>query len=161
MAVDLSQYGIDRDPAKIHEQLIYTTALIYNILNSEITTYLSQYDMTPGKLNVLVAIKHHGGDKGLPQVQISRHLIVTKSNMTKHLDKLEREGLITRSPRPGDRRVKIVRITPKAEKMLDGLWDSYNERLMQLTAKMSRTKQRQLAGLLMEWFGELVQGESA
>lgn len=158
MPVDLTQYGIDRDPAKIHEQLIYTTALIYNVLNSEITTYLSQFDMTPGKLNVLVAIQHHGGDEGLPQVQISRHLIVTKSNMTKHLDKLEREGLITRSSRPGDRRVKIVRITPKAEKLLNTLWDEYNAQLKRLAAKMGVTKQRQLAGLLMEWFGGLVEG---
>ena len=158
MAVDLAQYGIDRDPDKIHEQLIYTTALIYNVLNSDISTYLAQFDMTPGKLNVLVAIQHHGGEEGLPQVQISRHLIVTKSNMTKHLDKLEREALITRSSRPGDRRVKIVRITPKAQKLLDGLWDRYNQRLQELTRKLSPVKQKQLAGLLMEWFGGLVEG---
>ncbi|MBZ0165830.1 MAG: MarR family transcriptional regulator, partial [Candidatus Omnitrophica bacterium] len=112
-------------------------------------------------LNVLVAIKHHGGDEGLPQVQISRHLIVTKSNMTKHLDKLEREGYIARSARPGDRRVKIVKITPKAEKLLNGLWDDYNERLKQLTATMSRAKQKQLAALLTEWFGGLVEGALA
>lgn len=161
MAVDLSQYGITADGQKMHEELVYTTALIYNVLNGEITTYLSQYDMTPGKLNVLVAIKHHGGDEGLPQVQISRHLIVTKSNMTKHLDKLEREGYITRSARPGDRRVKIVKITSKAEKLLNGLWDDYNQRLKQLTAKMSRSKQKQLAALLTEWFGGLVEGTFA
>lgn len=158
MAIDLSQYGIERGPDKVHEQLIYTTALIYNVLNSEISAYLTEFDMTPGKLNVLVAIQHHGGNEGLPQVQISRHLIVTKSNMTKHLDKLEREGLITRSSRPGDRRVKIVRITPKAQKLLDGLWERYNQRLKDLTGQLSRAKQKQLAALLMEWFGGLVEG---
>lgn len=156
MSVDLSQFGIDRDPSKLHEQLIYSTALIYNVLNSDISTYLAEYDLTPGKLNVLVAIKHHGGEEGLPQVQVSRHLIVTKSNMTKHLDKLEKEGLITRSARPGDRRVKIVRITPKADKLLNGIWDAYNERLQELTSHLSKAKQKQLAGLLMEWFGLLV-----
>lgn len=161
MPVNLSQYGIIADGQKMHEELIYTTALIYNLLNSEIATYLAPHDMTPGKLNVLVAIKHHGGKDGLPQVQISRHLIVTKSNMTKHLDKLEKEGLITRSARPGDRRVKIVRITAKAERLLDSIWEDYNAHLKQLTGKLNRNKQKQLANLLVDWFGTLVEGGRA
>ena len=154
---DLKQYGICSDGKKIHEELVYTTALIYNLLNSEITNYLAKYNLTPGKLNVLVAIRHHGGNDGLIQIQISRHLIVTKSNMTKHLDKLEKEGMITRSSKPGDRRVKIIKVTKKAEELLDGIWDEYNKRLKSLVSDLDQDKQKQLAGLLLDWFGILVE----
>ena len=158
MTVDLTQYGINTDGQKVHEELIYTTALIYNVLNSEISSQLAPYDLSPGKLNVLVAIKYHGGATGLPQVRIGRHLILTKSNMTKHLDNLEKDGLITRSPCLADRRVKLVKITPKAERLLDKLWRGYNLRLEQLTEGMSPGRQQQLAALLTDWFESLVQG---
>ena len=156
MPVDLSQYGITTDGRKVHEEIIYVTALLYNVLNCDITTYLADYDLTPGKFNVLMALKHHGGDEGLPQVQIGRHLILTKSNMTKHLDKLEKEGLITRSAQPGDRRVKLVRTTRKADKLLERIRDDYHSRLKTLANHLTLEKQHKLSRLLTEWFGNLV-----
>ncbi|MCA9407939.1 MAG: MarR family transcriptional regulator [Candidatus Omnitrophica bacterium] len=156
---ELEQYGIGTGDKKKHEELVYMTALIYNLLNNDITSYLTKYNLSPGKLNILVAMRHHGGNQGLAQIEISRHLIVTKSNMTKHLDKLENEGMITRSARPGDKRVKIIKITKKAEELLDAMWDEYNQRLESLTSRLSKEKKIQLSELLFEWFGTLIPGD--
>jgi DNA-binding MarR family transcriptional regulator len=128
---------------------------LYSLISDSIESYLKPYDLSIGKLNILIAIKHHGGHEGIRQVQISQHLIVTPSNMTKMIDKLESEGLVTRSALEGDRRVNIVRITKKGVDLLDSLWDGYANLLKSCLACMSKTRQKQLASLLIEWFEEL------
>ena len=153
---DLKQYGIYTGQGKTHEEIIYTTALIYNLANTKISNYLKNYDMSLGKLNILIAIKHHGGVDGLPQVKLSKHLILSPSNMTKMIDILEEEGFVTRSALDGDKRVNIVRITKKAHDVLDSLWDGFQNTMKELVGGLNDTKQKQLSGLLIEWFGELV-----
>ena len=75
--------------------------------------------------------------------------------MTKLLDKLEKEGLVTRGAQEGDRRVKIIRITVKGEKLLDQLWPGYLKTLEDLAAKLSQKDQKQLASFLVGWIGKL------
>src|SRR3989338_2671260 len=94
---NLETFGVIKGAGRWHEEIIYSLALLYNIVSSAVEHYLKAHDLTIGKLNILIAIKHHGGDKGIRQVQISNHLIVTPSNMTKMLDKLEKDKLVARS----------------------------------------------------------------
>lgn len=153
---ELAKYGVYAGEGKVHEEMIYSLALIYSIVNNDITAFLKEHNLTPGKLNVLIAIKHHGGSKGLPQVEVSKHLIVTKSNTTKLLEKLEKEGLVTRMQQVDDKRVNITKITKKAENLLDSIWGEYNKKLKSLAGKLDSEKQRKLSSLLIDWFGELV-----
>jgi DNA-binding MarR family transcriptional regulator len=154
----LQTFGVSQGEGKYHEEAIYSLALIYNIIHSDIASYLKDFQLTPGKLNILIAIKHHGQDKGIRQVEISRHLIVTPSNMTKLVDKLEKEGLVTRSSLEGDRRVNIVQITDKGKALLEQIWEGYNNRLKALFAKVEPNKQKLLSSLLIDWF-EILQKE--
>lgn len=153
--VDLSTFGVSKGEGKYHEEIIYSVALLYNIVSGDISNYLKEYDLTIGKLNILIAIKHHGGNDGIRQVEVSKHLIVTPSNMTKMIDKLEVDKLVTRSALKGDRRVNIVKITKKGSDLLDRIWEGYNERLKRATDCLAEGKQKQLAGLLTEWFEKI------
>lgn len=155
--IDLKQFGIYTGEGKAHEEILYTTALIYNVAHGQISAYLKNYNMSVGKLNILIAIKHHGGQNGLPQVALSKHLITTPSNMTKMIDKLEKEGFVTRSALDGDKRVNIVRITKKASDVLDSLWGGFQDTMRNLVRDLSASQQKQLSGLLTEWFGHLVE----
>lgn len=152
---DLKTFGIDKEAGKLHEEIIYSLALIFNIVDNRITNYLKDYSLTTGKLNILIAVKHQGGEKGIPQVQISKHLIVTPSNMTKMIDKLEKEGMVTRSALEGDRRVNIVNITKKGSDLLDSVWEGYNSQLKEQINYLPKDKQKQLASLLVEWFEKI------
>ena len=153
--VDLAKFGINEKEGKFFEEAVYSTALIYNICNTRINHYLKQFNLNVGKLNVLVAIRHHGGEDGLSQVEISKHLIVTPSNMTKLLDKLEKEELVTRSPMQGDRRINIVRVTHKAKKLLDHVWPEYSGILKELMGNISKKDQERTAYYLKNWLHEL------
>ncbi len=149
---DLSKLGFSKGEGRYHEEIVYSLALLYNVVSSDITNYLKDYDLSIGKLNILIAIKHHGGEEGIRQVEVSKHLIVTPSNMTKMIDKLEKDKLVTRSALEGDRRVNIVKITKKGSDLLDSMWEGYDARLKYAIRGMNKNKQKQLAGLLTEWF---------
>lgn len=149
---DITQFGVPKGEQRYPEQIIYTMALLYNVINAELSRFLKEYDLSIGKWNILMAVKHHGGTNGIRQVEISQHLIVTPSNMTKMLDKLETEGMVRREALKGDRRVNIVRITRKGSQLLDRIWPHYVDRLGAATGELKRDQQRQLAGLLMSWF---------
>ena len=152
----LERFGIYKGQQNYHEEIIYSLALLYNIINMEMTAYLKEFELSPGKLNILIAIRHHGGKRGLPQVEISKHLIVTPSNMTKMIDKLEADHFVKRESLEGDRRVNIIKITRKGAELLDKIWPEYNKKLIGLVGTLETSKQKKLAQLLTGWFEKVV-----
>lgn len=151
----LKAFGVDKNKGRHYEEGIYSLALIYNIINNEISSYLQPFNLTPGKLNILMTIKHQGKDHGISQVEVSKHLIVTPSNMTKLIDKLEKEKLATRSALAGDRRVNIIRITARGSQLLNEVWPDYTAKLKTLYAVLDNEKQKMLSMLLLDWFERL------
>ncbi len=150
----LEAIGVETGKGKYYEEAIYSLALIYNFITDEMTTYLSKYELTPGKFNILLAVKQ-GGGQGMSQVEVSKRLIVTPSNMTKLIDKLERDGLVTRSALAGDRRVNILKITAKGVKLLDSAWEGYNDHLKSLISSLDINQQKAVSSLLVKWLGNL------
>lgn len=152
----LKAYGIEEGEGKYYEEAIYGVGLLYNLINNKISSYLSQYNLSPAKFNVLMIVKHQGGREGISQVEISKRLIVTASNMTRLIDKLEQEKLIYRLAQEGDRRVNIVKVTERASKLLDIAWPGYVENLKRLTSEINGEEQKTLAGLIVKWVNTLI-----
>jgi len=148
--------GIDLRANKFHEQAAYGVALLYHFLDNRIAAHLAGFGLTPAKFNVLMVLKHQAGGRGMSQVAIGKRLIVTASNMTRLLDKLEKEGLTQRSAQKGDRRVKTIHITPKGSHLLDKAWPGYDRQLKDLAATLDTKDQKALSGLLIKWFSRLM-----
>ncbi|MBF0384430.1 MAG: MarR family transcriptional regulator [Candidatus Omnitrophica bacterium] len=153
----LKGLGIEVGRGNYYEEAIYGTILLYNRINSEIGIYLDQFDLSPAKFNVLMVIKHRGSEEGISQVEISKRLLVTASNMTRLIDKLEDEKLIERFAQEGDRRVNLIRVTQRAAKLLDDIWPGYIEKLKDLMKDMSKEDQIALSGLSLKWLNTLVE----
>src|SRR5882757_9799188 len=115
--MSLKAFGVSEGQKKYYEEAVYSVTLIHNVLNKNISALHALYNLTPGKFNILMVIKHIGGEKGIKQVDISKNLILTPSNITKLIDKLEKEKLVSRSAPSQDRRVNIVTITAKGSKL--------------------------------------------
>jgi MarR family 2-MHQ and catechol resistance regulon transcriptional repressor len=148
-------YGIEIGQGKYHEETIYGIVLVYTAIFNGITSYLDQYGLTPAKFNVLMIIKHQGQEKGISQIDIGNRLMVTASNMTRLLEKLGREGLIGRSSLIGDKRVKLIKITPKGSKLLDRAWPGYEDTIKKLAVHLSKEEQKLVARLTQKWFYSL------
>ncbi len=73
---------------------------------------LAEIDLYPGQDRVLSALWDNG-----PQVQnrLAAMLGIDMSTMTKSLQRLERSGLVSRSPCTTNRRLSIVSTTPKGD----------------------------------------------
>jgi DNA-binding MarR family transcriptional regulator len=152
---DLQSFGVEVGTGKYDEEAFYMMVLVYTILFDRMAKFLDPFELTPAKMNVLMVIKHQGGKEGLMQKEIGKRLLVTASNMTRMLDKLEREKLIERVAQAGDKRVNIIRISPRGSKLLDDVWPGYLKTMKAGMGALSKENQRILSGIMSQWFLDL------
>jgi MarR family 2-MHQ and catechol resistance regulon transcriptional repressor len=135
------------------ERMADTNALlVYNVLRTHgalapfIDRGLRDLNLTGAQFNALLALRD-AGEQGVPLSEIGRHLVVTKSNVTGLIDRLEREGLVARSS-ASDRRVTLARLTPKGAALLEAALPRHEKLLETLLGDMSGEEKAQLIGLL-------------
>ena len=63
----------------------------------------------------VLLILGRAGDPGLPMRAIAQEQVLSTGGATRAVDRLEAAGLVERSPGPGDRRTRLVRLTPLGE----------------------------------------------
>ncbi len=132
-------------------KLIHTIGLLWGKINSKLDEVLSSHGLNISKFNILMIIKHIGGYDGIQQNEISKRLLVTASNITKLLDKLEKDGLITRSTKKDDRRVKLIRITDSGSKILDKIWPKYLKTNKSIMSKIAAVDADYVESVLVDW----------
>ena len=149
------RFGIEIGKDTTVEGAVYGIASVYLIMEKQISDYLRPFDMSPAKFNVLMVLKHKGKDKGLSQIDIGKHLIVTASNMTRLLDRLHKEGVIERYAQPGDRRVNLIKITQKGSHILDKAWPGYYKKITEIASLLDRVELKNISEILVNWFTKL------
>src|SRR5438067_7779911 len=98
----------------------YTTSLWVRFLRFSLISYkklesdLEKLDLTPPQFYVLATIGYAGG---LPFGEIGAKMMVTVSNLTGIVDRLEEKKLVTRKRDENDRRVVHVVLTEKGGKI--------------------------------------------
>jgi DNA-binding MarR family transcriptional regulator len=100
-------------------QLLRTAENLWNASR----TFFGQWDLSPSQFNVLNLL--HGEPDGMSQIQISRQLIMDRSNATGLIDRLEKRRLLQRLAHPGDRRIHRVVLTPAARDLLAQILPDY------------------------------------
>src|SRR5256885_1184484 len=71
--------------------------------------FFHRWDLSPSQFNVLNLLSDQPG--GCPQIELSRQLIMHRSNITGLVDRLEARGLVKRYDVQSDRRVYRVVLT--------------------------------------------------
>src|SRR5713101_7771767 len=74
---------------------------------------IESYEVGLSDFEVMELLLHKG-----PQAvnEIGRRIALTSGAITTAVDRLEARGLVAREAHPGDRRARIVRLTPPGEK---------------------------------------------
>ena len=100
-------------------QLLRTAEAVWN--SSRI--FFDRWDLSPSQFNVLNLL----GDRpaGSTQSDLSRVLIMHRSNLTGLVDRLEARGLVRRREQDGDRRAWRVVLTPAGRRLLAGILPHY------------------------------------
>lgn len=123
------ELGVREGKDRMNEEVIYNIARAYTIIDTFISRFLETYNLSPAKFNILLMVKHVGKDKGIPQQEISKLLLVTTSNMTRMIDKLEKDEYVERVNQEGDRRVNLIKITKKGSDLLNAIWPHYKGKI--------------------------------
>lgn len=134
-----------------NSKLIYTIGLLWGKISSKLDEVLVPKGLNIAKFNILMIIKHVGGYDGIQQNCISKKLLVTASNITKLLDRLEKDGLVTRNSKKDDKRVKLIRITDFGSRLLDDIWADYKKEISKIMAYCPAGKETQVKKILVEW----------
>ena len=101
--------------------------------------------LSPSQQSALAVIANHGP---LTLGALADHERVAPPSITKVVSKLECDGLVVRTPDPGDRRVCRVAISPEGSALLE---ESRRRKTAWLTARISELdpdRQRRLADAL-------------
>src|SRR5436189_1616595 len=81
------------------------------VLESRVESRLSEVGLSLAKLAALHHLSRAG--ESLPLGQLAERLACVKSNVTQLVDRLEADGLVTRSHDPADRRSRLAVLTGK------------------------------------------------
>ncbi|GAP49934.1 MarR family winged helix-turn-helix transcriptional regulator [Streptomyces azureus] len=79
----------------------------------------ARFGIGRGEFDVLATLRRAGEPYTLSPRQLSATLMLTTGGMTGRLDRLERAGLLRRSPDPHDRRGLKVTLTDKGLELID------------------------------------------
>jgi len=80
---------------------------------------------------------------------IGNRLTLSKTNVTRVIDRMEERGVVERQDSPTDRRSALAVITEGGRKMLTDMWPAYRDSLARhFGAKLSAAEAQQLAALL-------------
>src|SRR5262245_50966680 len=73
-----------------------------------------EFELSPAQWHVLHLIEP---DRPLPMGRLAGTLGCDASNVTGLVDRLEARGLVARRPAPDDRRVKVIKLTPRGSQV--------------------------------------------
>ncbi len=118
-------------------------------LLSELNALFKQFGLSHPKYNVL-RILRGVGRPGLPCQEIAERMINRVPDITRLVDRLQRDRLAVRAQSGSDRRVVLVRLTPKGRRLLGRLDEPVNELNRRQLAHLTRSELRQLNRLLVK-----------
>lgn len=105
--------SLGNDPNTNFGFLIYDVA---RLLRENFRTTAPEFGLTLSQARALV---HLSRNEGISQVALSAILDIQPITLLRHLDRLEKAGLIERRVHPSDRRVQQLYLTPRSQQLID------------------------------------------
>lgn len=119
-------------------QLLRTAEELWNASR----VFFARWDLSPSQFNLLNVLTDFPA--GCTQSDLSRQLIMHRSNVTGLVDRLEERGLVTRKESATDRRAWLVVITPAARKLLAQIHPHYYAAAEQVWGKLPTDRAERL-----------------
>lgn len=125
--------------------LFRTHTILYELWSE----LLAPYDLSPAKYNLL-AVLYSEPEHRLRMCDISARMSVTRTNITKLVDGLERDGLVRRTSLLDDRRVVLTELTPKGKTLVQRMKPLQCANMQTLCSGLSEAECRQLTHLMLK-----------
>jgi DNA-binding MarR family transcriptional regulator len=101
-----------------------------------------EFNTTLPRFDLMAQLERTAG--GLRMNELSRQLMVSGGNVTGITDQLEREGLVVRTPCPGDRRAFTVKLTVAGLKRFREMAARHEQWIIELLGGLTREEQEMM-----------------
>jgi|SRR5277367_513741 len=119
----------------------------HNILRDRLIEVLDGTGINLGHVAILGSLT---AENGLTQKRLSEHTGIEKSSMVNFLDALERDGWVTRTTHPTDRRAHLVQLTLAGARRFSMLGPRLQEVEADFLSSLHSSERAQLASLLQK-----------
>ena len=136
-------------PLPLEEEVFVSFQRAADWLLQGVESLLKLHGLSPAQYNVL-RILRGAGSEGLSCREVAERMVTRDPDMTRLLDRLEKQGLLSRERRKDDRRVVTTRITPQGLDLLKRLDQPLHELHRRQLRHIPAARLKALAGLLDE-----------
>ncbi|MCE8016476.1 MarR family transcriptional regulator [Halomonas sp. MCCC 1A17488] len=126
------------------------------LAQERLQAFFKEYGLQLGEFDVLATLRRSGAPYRLGPTQLFETLMVSSGGMTSRLDRLEKAGLIVRSPNPEDRRGTLVSLTEEGLALMNRVVPRHVENEARMLSALSREEQQALGELLSKLLEGLV-----
>ena len=118
---------MNRKPSRQARQAWIDLHRAHRLLLERVESALKRAQLPPlDWYDVLLELRR-AGDAGLRQYQLGARMLLSKHNLSRLIDRLEKQGLVRRETCAEDGRGNLIRITAPGEKMLGRIWPVYGD----------------------------------
>jgi DNA-binding MarR family transcriptional regulator len=135
---------LDVAPLGVLSRLFRTASLA----DAELSDAIAEYDLQPGWLDLLAALRRSGSPFELTPTRLLRSTLLSSGGMTKRLDRMAEAGLVERRPDPSDRRGTLVALTARGKAVVDEAVVTHLANEERILRSLSPTQRRALDDLL-------------
>ena len=156
---DLPRYECLREAAREFPELdpSATEAFLHLLRTGDaafrvVEAHLAEHEITQGRFSVLMSLwgkcRSEGRAVPLSPAELADRLGVTRATVTGLVDTLERSGLVTRTPSADDRRMMLVELTNRGEKLLRKIFPAHFRQMAWLMQPLEEAERKTLVALL-------------
>jgi DNA-binding MarR family transcriptional regulator len=120
-------------------------------LTEELCVVYRRHGLGEGEFDVLAALRRAGEPFERAPGELARHTMVTTGAMTKRIDRLERDGLVTRRTSSADGRGRLVALTPAGRRVIDDAFTDHMANECRLLDALDADDAAQLERILRTW----------
>lgn len=120
-------------------------------LTEQLCVVYRRYGLGEGEFDVLAALRRAGEPYERAPGELAVHTMVTTGAMTKRIDRLERDGLVTRRRSTSDGRGRVVALTKAGKELIDQAFTEHMRNERRLLDHLSPDDAAELERLLAAW----------
>jgi DNA-binding MarR family transcriptional regulator len=120
-------------------------------LSEQLLLVYRRYGLGEGEFDVLAALRRAGEPFERAPGELAAFTMVTTGAMTKRIDRLERDGLVTRRPSTSDGRGRVVALTDAGRDLIDRAFTDHMRNERRLLDELTPEDAARLESILTTW----------
>ncbi|MFT4010443.1 MAG: MarR family transcriptional regulator [Nocardioidaceae bacterium] len=125
------------------------------ILDQRLRPVFAEAGLGNGEFDILASLRRAGAPYELTPTQLAATSMVTSGAVTKRVDRLERQGFVSRSVAEGDARGRVIALTGKGKRTQEALHPKHLANEDRLLRALDTEEREQLALLLSKLLVDL------